>query len=121
MSTDNSSTDGKERDEPVKNTGQFVQHIAYWYNDGSIVIRVRLHLGTAACEADFFQVDNLTIYKIHLSMLMKLSEVMRVILTIPDGKAHDDPTREGSRLYPLFLPGTNAEEFNDFLQWLYRA
>ncbi|KAJ6530281.1 hypothetical protein B0H19DRAFT_1082669 [Mycena capillaripes] len=104
MSSSNNNLN-ERRLEPVKNTGQFVQHIAYWYDDGSIVVRV----------------DDSTIYKIHLSMLMKLSDVMRSILSIPDNKALDDPTREGTSLYPLYLPGTNAEEFNDFLLWLYRA
>ncbi|KAJ7936584.1 hypothetical protein B0H13DRAFT_2303631 [Mycena leptocephala] len=54
-------------------------------------------------------------------MLMKLSEVMQSILSIPNRKATDVPTREGTLLYPLYLPGTNTQEFNDFLLWLYRA
>ncbi|KAJ6470481.1 hypothetical protein C8R45DRAFT_1078494 [Mycena sanguinolenta] len=51
---------------------------------------------------------------------MTLSDVMRSILAIPDGKAHDDPMREGTVDYPLYLPGTNTQEFNDFLLWMYR-
>ncbi|KAJ7023807.1 hypothetical protein C8F04DRAFT_1193114 [Mycena alexandri] len=89
------------------NSGQFVRHAVYWYTDGSIVVRV----------------DPTTIYKIHLSMLTRLSEVMGSILTIPEsgGKAPDDPTREGTEHYPLLLPGTCVEEFDDFLHWLYRT
>ncbi|KAF8217541.1 hypothetical protein K438DRAFT_1530080, partial [Mycena galopus ATCC 62051] len=60
-------------------------------------------------------------YKIHLSLLTKLSSIMNSILTIPDGKALDDPTRERTWMYPLFLPGTKPEEFNDFLFWIYRT
>ncbi|KAF8145502.1 hypothetical protein K438DRAFT_1991792 [Mycena galopus ATCC 62051] len=106
MNTNNSgANDVPLREDPVKNVGQFTQHIAYWFDDGSIVVRV----------------DNSTIYKIHLSLLTKLSSIMNSILTIPDGKAPDDPTREGTLMYPLFLPGTKAEEFNDFLFWIYRT
>jgi hypothetical protein len=54
-------------------------------------------------------------------MLIKLSEVMRSILSIPDSKTSNDPTREGTFDYPLYLPGTSTREFKDFLQWLHRA
>ncbi|KAJ7457472.1 hypothetical protein FB451DRAFT_1509776 [Mycena latifolia] len=94
-----------QREDPVKNVGQFHKHIAYWFDDGSVVIRV----------------DGTTIYKIHLSLLNKLSDPIRQILSIPDGKAPGDPTREGTELYPLYLPYTNTQEFNDFLLWLYRS
>ncbi|KAK7027076.1 hypothetical protein R3P38DRAFT_2527283 [Favolaschia claudopus] len=103
MNDSESGNKAQQNGEVVKNTGQFIQHIAYWYSDGSIVVRV----------------DNQTIYKIHLSMLTKLSKVTEEILTIPDNKRSDDPNREGTSLYPLFIPGTNAQEFNDFLFWLY--
>ncbi|KAK7001977.1 hypothetical protein R3P38DRAFT_3215709 [Favolaschia claudopus] len=103
MNDSESGNKAQQNGEVVKNTGQFIQHIAYWYSDGSIVVRV----------------DNQTIYKIHLSMLTKLSKVTEEILTIPDNKQSDDPNREGTLLYPLFIPGTNAQEFNDFLFWLY--
>ncbi|KAJ7716600.1 hypothetical protein B0H16DRAFT_1741127 [Mycena metata] len=102
MSTDTSST---QRDGPVKNVGQFVQHSVYWYEDGSVVVRV----------------DDTTIYKIHVTMLKTLSNVIGDILTIPDGKEKNDPAREGTLRFPLWLPGTNASEFEDFLRWLYRA
>ncbi|KAJ7149102.1 hypothetical protein C8R46DRAFT_1044373 [Mycena filopes] len=72
-------------------------------------------------ETAYQFVDATTIYKIHLSMLTRLSEVMGSILSIPQAKALNDPTREGTENYPLFLPGTSVEEFNDFLYWLYRA
>ncbi|KAJ7496441.1 hypothetical protein FB451DRAFT_1385846 [Mycena latifolia] len=97
--------DGEDSYKPVKNNGQFNKHPKYWYSDGSIVVRV----------------DNSTIYKIHVSMLEKLSEVMKSILSIPDGKVPTDPTREGTELYPLLIPDTTVVEFDDFLQWLYRA
>jgi hypothetical protein len=67
------------------------------------------------------QVDDKTIYNIHISMLEKLSTVMSLILSIPDGKEANDPTREGTLEYPLLIPGTTIVEFDDFLQWLYRA
>ncbi|KAJ7717147.1 hypothetical protein B0H16DRAFT_1898058 [Mycena metata] len=100
MNRDNDTNNGE-------NPPQFVRHNLYWFTDGSVVIRV----------------DTTTIYRIHLSMLMRLSEVMGSILTIPEssGKAPDDPTREGTEHYPLLLPGTCVEEFDDFLQWLYRT
>ncbi|KAJ6624166.1 hypothetical protein B0H10DRAFT_1685839, partial [Mycena sp. CBHHK59/15] len=59
-------------------------------------------------------------YKIHISMLTKLSPDMGSILSIPDGKDATDPTREGTELFPLLLPGIEVQEFNDFLYWLYR-
>ncbi|KAJ7779770.1 hypothetical protein B0H16DRAFT_1711022 [Mycena metata] len=98
MSTNTSST---QQDSPVENTGQFVQHSVYWYDDGPIVVRV----------------DDTTIYKIHVTMLKALSNVIGDILTIPDGKEKNDPTREGTLHFPLSLPGTNASEFEDFLCW----
>ncbi|KAJ7707182.1 hypothetical protein B0H16DRAFT_1481646 [Mycena metata] len=67
------------------------------------------------------RVDDTTIYKIHVTMLKTLSSVIGDILTIPDGKEKNDPTREGTLRFPLWLPGTNASEFEDFLRWLYRA
>ncbi|KAJ7731988.1 hypothetical protein B0H16DRAFT_1732993 [Mycena metata] len=102
MSTNTSST---ERDGPVENIGQFVQHSVYWYEDGSVVVRV----------------DDTTIYKIHVTMLKTLLNVIGDILTIPDGKEKNDPTREGTLRFPLWRPGTDASEFEDFLRWLYRA
>ncbi|KAJ7146578.1 hypothetical protein C8R44DRAFT_600290, partial [Mycena epipterygia] len=60
-------------------------------------------------------------YKIHISMLENLSGIMKSLLSIPDGKDSQDPTREGTELYPLFVPDTSVVEFDDFLQWIYRA
>jgi hypothetical protein len=110
-----------QHEDPVKNTGQFVQHIAYWYKDGSVVVRVWVLAPVGSMALISLQVDNSTIFKIHLSLFTRLSDVLRTILSIPDGKAPDDPTREGTSLYPLFLPGTNVAEFTDFLFWLYRT
>ncbi|KAJ7458754.1 hypothetical protein B0H11DRAFT_2286546 [Mycena galericulata] len=87
----------------VENTGQFEKHPKYWYKDGSMV----------------FRVDNV-LYKVHASMFEQLSGMMQSILSIPDGKPADDPTREGTEKYPLLLPGITGLEFNDFLLWLYR-
>ncbi|KAJ7857828.1 hypothetical protein B0H14DRAFT_2578188 [Mycena olivaceomarginata] len=84
--------------EVVQNTGQFKKHPKYWYKDG---------------------VDNI-MYNVHSSMFEQLSGMMQSILSIPDGKAADDPTREGSEAYPLLLSGVTELEFNDFLLWLYR-
>lgn len=75
----------------------------------------------AALKLIEFQVDDTTIYKIHISMLENLSGVMKSLLSIPDGKDPQDPTREGTELYPLFVPDTSVVEFDDFLQWIYRA
>ncbi|KAJ7749554.1 hypothetical protein DFH07DRAFT_961690 [Mycena maculata] len=88
--------------EPVENGGQFTRHAKYWFKDGSIVV------------------DETTIYKIHESQL-ELSEGMKSILTIPDGKEPGDPTREGTEHYPLFIPQTSVAKFDDFLRWIYRA
>ncbi|KAJ7344071.1 hypothetical protein DFH08DRAFT_962213 [Mycena albidolilacea] len=46
---------------------------------------------------------------------------MDSIFSIPDGKAVGDSTREGEEMYPLYIPDTTVGEFDDFLQWLYRA
>ncbi|KAJ7023663.1 hypothetical protein C8F04DRAFT_876358, partial [Mycena alexandri] len=61
------------------------------------------------------------LYKLHRSLLLKGSEVMAALFTIPDGKASDDPNREGTEHYPLYLEGITTEEFDDFLGgFLYR-
>ncbi|KAJ7442959.1 hypothetical protein FB451DRAFT_1057155, partial [Mycena latifolia] len=58
---------------------------------------------------------NGVLYKIHLSILLKMSEAMSAILSIPDGKSADDPTREGNKKYPFHLDGITKEEFDDLL------
>jgi hypothetical protein len=40
---------------------------------------------------------------------------MNAIFMIPDGKALDDPTREGTEQLPVLLAGITTEEFDDFL------
>ncbi|KAJ7722829.1 hypothetical protein B0H16DRAFT_1311261 [Mycena metata] len=85
--------------------GKYKQHPKFWYSDGSIVVRV----------------DDETVFRIHKSMLEKLSDDMRSILAIPDGKDPRDPTREGSGAYPLHIQGIAVIEWTDFLQWMYRA
>ncbi|KAJ6543009.1 hypothetical protein B0H19DRAFT_957156, partial [Mycena capillaripes] len=59
-------------------------------------------------------------YKIHVSLLTKLSTNMGEILAIPTGKAIGDPTQEGTERFPLHLPGLTVQEFEDFLFWVYR-
>ncbi|KAK7015429.1 hypothetical protein R3P38DRAFT_2786908 [Favolaschia claudopus] len=109
MSTDSDkmALDNDNRQGVVKNIGHFQRHSTFWYSDGSIVIRV----------------DDKTVYNVHTTMLQKLSEIFNSLITIPDGKKKDDPTREGTEAYPgpLFLPGTTVSEFDDLLQWIYRA
>ncbi|KAJ7732234.1 hypothetical protein DFH07DRAFT_686055, partial [Mycena maculata] len=61
------------------------------------------------------------IYHIHLTQLIRLSDVMNDIFGIPDGKLATDPLREGSELYPLYLEGVEKQEWEDFLAWVYRA
>ncbi|KAJ7140651.1 hypothetical protein C8R44DRAFT_866357 [Mycena epipterygia] len=46
---------------------------------------------------------------------MKSSEIMEAILSIPDDKTTDDPSREGSEKYPLYIEGVMREEFDDLL------
>ncbi|KAJ7171623.1 hypothetical protein C8R43DRAFT_944225 [Mycena crocata] len=108
MSDNNDSNAGSiqppPRADPVKNVGQFVRHIQYWMPDGSIVVRVKN-----------------TMYNIHLSHLTRLSVAMNAVLTIPNPKPPNDPEREGTELYPLFLEGVEVQEFNDFLFFLYRT
>ncbi|KAJ7732947.1 hypothetical protein DFH07DRAFT_780787 [Mycena maculata] len=87
-----------------ENKGQWNKNLAYWFADGSIVLRV----------------ENI-LYKIHISMLTKLSPDMGGILAIPDGKFDDDPTREGTEQFPLLLPGLSIQEFEDLLYWVYRV
>ncbi|KAK7029285.1 hypothetical protein R3P38DRAFT_2775847 [Favolaschia claudopus] len=113
MSTDNDkmALDNYNRQGVVKNIGQFQRHSTFWYSDGSIVIRIE----------SVPQVDDKTIYNVHITMLQKLSEIFNSLITIPDGKEKNDPTREGTEAYPLFLPGTTVSEFDDLLQWIYRA
>lgn len=67
-----------------------------------------------------FQVKRV-LYKVHFSQLIKLSAVMEEIFGIPDGKKADDPTREGSESFPLYLDGVENQEWDDFLAWVYRA
>ncbi|KAK6996203.1 hypothetical protein R3P38DRAFT_3222817 [Favolaschia claudopus] len=106
MSTDSDkmALDNDNRQGVVKNIGHFQRHSTFWYSDGSIV-------------------DDKTVYNVHITMLQKLSEIFNSLITIPDGKKKDDPTREGTEAYPgpLFLPGTTVSEFDDLLQWMYRA
>ncbi|KAJ7272420.1 hypothetical protein C8J57DRAFT_1225949 [Mycena rebaudengoi] len=54
-------------------------------------------------------------------MFEKLSPTIAAILAIPDGKKMDDPTREGSEKYPLFLEGMTTQAFEGFLVWVYRV
>ncbi|KAJ7103982.1 hypothetical protein B0H15DRAFT_766017 [Mycena belliarum] len=67
-----------------------------------------------------FQVKSV-LYKVHFSQLIKLSAVMGEIFGIPDGKEVNDPTREGSEKFPLYLEGVENQEWEDFLAWVYRA
>ncbi|KAJ7769848.1 hypothetical protein B0H16DRAFT_1881722 [Mycena metata] len=90
---------------PVRNTGQWVRSQSHWYEDGSICIRIE---------------DKL--YNLHRSLLLKCSEAMAAVFTIPNGKASEDPNREGRELYPLWLEGITQAEFDDFLNgFLYRV
>ncbi|KAJ7137895.1 hypothetical protein C8R44DRAFT_728089 [Mycena epipterygia] len=41
--------------------------------------------------------------------------MMEAILSIPDGKTTDDPSREGTEKYPLHIEGVTREEFDDLL------
>ncbi|KAJ6626522.1 hypothetical protein B0H10DRAFT_2211119 [Mycena sp. CBHHK59/15] len=65
--------------EPEENKGQWQKNLAYC----TTVVGV--------------------LYKIHISMLTKLSPDMGSILSIPDGKDATDPTHEGTELFPLLL------------------
>ncbi|KAK7016174.1 hypothetical protein R3P38DRAFT_3204025 [Favolaschia claudopus] len=49
-------------------------------------------------------VHDKTIYNVHITMVQKLSEIFN-----------------RTEAYPLFLPGTTVSEFDDLLQWIYRA
>ena len=60
-------------------------------------------------------------YKVHISVLGKLSPDMASILAIPDGKNPSDPGREGTEQWPLLVPGLTVQEFEDFLVWMYRV
>ncbi|KAJ7436840.1 hypothetical protein FB451DRAFT_1570898 [Mycena latifolia] len=89
---------------PVEeNIGQWSKNFSYWFSDGSIVLRVEDIL-----------------YKIHVSMLVKLSPDMGSILAIPDGRKTGDLI-EGTEKWPLHLPGLTVQEFEDFLTWVYRV
>ncbi|KAJ6593135.1 hypothetical protein B0H19DRAFT_1245939 [Mycena capillaripes] len=102
MSYSQTPTDGEEGYQPVANMANSID------------------IQNSAAD-NLIQVDNKTIYKIHVSMLEEISTVMHSIFSIPDGKEDNDPTREGTEMFPLFIPGTTVVEFDDFLQWLYRA
>ncbi|KAJ7872821.1 hypothetical protein B0H14DRAFT_3438659 [Mycena olivaceomarginata] len=81
-----------------KNMSPWTRSADFWYSDAQMVIRV-----------------DTVLYKIHIGILLQISEVMNAIFTIPDGKALDDPTREGTEQLPVLLSGITTEEFDDFL------
>ncbi|KAJ7633269.1 hypothetical protein FB45DRAFT_1148931 [Roridomyces roridus] len=89
---------------PQKNEGNWENHPFYWFADGSIVLRIES-----------------TLYKIHRELLLKISEGLSAILTIPTNKAAEDPDREGTEQVPLLVAGLTNLEFEDFLRtFVYR-
>ncbi|KAJ7433763.1 hypothetical protein FB451DRAFT_1195939, partial [Mycena latifolia] len=60
------------------------------------------------------------LYKIHVSMLVKLSPDMGSILRYP-GWQKDWRSNRGDREVALASAGLTVQEFEDFLTWVYRA
>ncbi|KAF8209155.1 hypothetical protein K438DRAFT_1518217, partial [Mycena galopus ATCC 62051] len=62
-----------------------------------------------------------TLYRVHLSIITKLSPIIAQILAIPNGKEAGDPTQEGTEGFPLHFAGLKVQEFEDFLFWMYKS
>ncbi|KAJ7923988.1 hypothetical protein B0H13DRAFT_2315995 [Mycena leptocephala] len=62
-----------------------------------------------------------TLYRVHLSIITKLSPIIAQILAIPNGKEAGDPTQEGAERFPLHFAGLTVHEFEDFLFWMYKS
>ncbi|KAJ7613811.1 hypothetical protein DFH06DRAFT_1146559 [Mycena polygramma] len=92
MDTSTNSTDS-----PAEPKKEWTRSADYYFFDGSIVIRVEKVL-----------------YKIQKGFLVRVSDVMQQLLSIPDGKPEGE-TREGTDDYPFFIDGITSQEFDDFL------
>jgi hypothetical protein len=99
------------------------RHPDYWLEDGSVVFQVsfrslaKIDMLTVVTWT-FKQVERV-LYRIHLSILQKLSPVFRDIFSIPQitlGRAI-----QGSEENPILLERTKRDEFDDFLLWIYRT
>ncbi|KAG6822533.1 hypothetical protein H0H92_013504 [Tricholoma furcatifolium] len=77
------------------------KHSEYWYDDGSVIIRVEG-----------------TLYKIHLGLLKSLSDTFFDIFTIP---AAADSTEGKTEEDPVILQSITRAEFDDFLHWVYKT
>ncbi|KAJ7202110.1 hypothetical protein GGX14DRAFT_399681 [Mycena pura] len=87
-------------DENLLNHGQWQRHDKFWYEDGSMVLRVQ----------------NL-LYKIYIGIFTQLSPVLSEILSIPAQLAVGQ-LQEGTEAWPLFLAGFTIQEFDDFMAYL---